>query len=145
MDLKEKLRNFLAGRYGGDPLNSVLSVFSLVALVAAVIVASVLRNTAGVIIAAVMYLVSLGALVLSLFRTFSRNISARRAEYDWFRKRFVDPFKRRSAARKARKAQKATHRFFKCPACRQTVRVPKGKGKIKITCPKCGKTFIKKT
>ena len=145
MDLKDKLRNFLAGRYGGDALNSVLSVFSLVALVAAVIVASVFRNTAGYIIAAVMYLVSLGALVLSLFRTFSRNLSARRAEYDWFRRTFVAPVKRRSAARKARKAQKATHRFYKCPSCRQTVRVPKGKGKIKITCPKCGKTFIKKT
>ncbi len=145
MDFKDKLRGFLTGRYGGDPLNTVISVFSLVALIAAVVVASVFRTTAGVIIAAVMYLVSLGALVLSIFRTFSRNLSARRAEYDWFRTRFIDPFKKGSAKRKARKAQSATHRFFKCPACRQTVRVPRGKGKIRITCPKCGNTFIKKT
>ncbi|MBQ1892504.1 MAG: hypothetical protein II155_00205 [Clostridia bacterium] len=145
MDFKEKLRRFLAGRYGGDPLNTVISVFSLVALVAAVIVVSVFRSPAGTIIGVVMYLVSLGALVLSIFRTFSRNLSARRAEYEWFRTRFIDPFKKGSAKRKARKAQSATHKFFKCPACRQTVRVPKGKGKIRITCPKCGKTFIKKT
>lgn len=145
MDFKEKLRQFLTGRYGGDPLNTVISVFSLVALIAAVIVASVFRSPAGIIIAVVMYLVSLGALVLSIFRTFSRNLSARRAEYDWFRAHFIDPFKRAGEKKKARKAQSATHRFFKCPSCRQTVRVPKGKGKIRITCPKCGKTFIKKT
>ena len=145
MDFKDKLRKFLMDRYGGDSLNTVLSVFSLVALVAAIIVTALFRTTAGIAIGIVMYLVSLGALALSIFRTFSRNLSARRAEYDWFRTRFVDPFKRRSAKRKARKAQKATHRFYKCPKCRQTVRVPRGKGKIKITCPKCGETFIKKT
>lgn len=41
--------------------------------------------------------------------------------------------------------QRKTHRFFKCPECGVTVRVPKGKGKIKITCPKCKNAFVRNT
>ncbi len=46
---------------------------------------------------------------------------------------------------KKRWAQRSTYRFFKCPQCKQTVRVPKGRGKICITCPKCKTEFIKKS
>jgi len=38
-----------------------------------------------------------------------------------------------------------SHRYYSCPRCRQPVRVPRGKGKISITCPKCSEKFIKKT
>ena len=37
------------------------------------------------------------------------------------------------------------HRYFDCPKCRQPVRVPRGKGKIMITCPKCKERFQRKT
>ena len=46
---------------------------------------------------------------------------------------------------KKRWAQRSTYRFYKCPQCKQTVRVPKGRGKICITCPKCKTEFIKKS
>ena len=42
-------------------------------------------------------------------------------------------------------ALRKTYRYFSCPHCRQQVRVPKGRGKISITCPKCGTQFIKKS
>ena len=44
---------------------------------------------------------------------------------------------------KKRMAQRKTYKFFKCPTCKQEVRVPKGHGKIEITCPKCRERFVK--
>ncbi|MGM9641350.1 MAG: hypothetical protein ACI3V3_08285 [Faecousia sp.] len=38
-----------------------------------------------------------------------------------------------------------SNRYYRCPKCRQMVRVPKGKGKISITCPRCKEKFVKKT
>ena len=46
---------------------------------------------------------------------------------------------------KARWQDRKTHRYFRCPQCRATVRVPRGKGKIRITCPKCKHQFVKKS
>ena len=66
-----------------------------------------------------------------MFRMFSRNLNARAAE----NRRYCAIIHRR----------KATHRIFKCPNCAQKIRVPKGKGKICIKCPKCRIEFIKKT
>ena len=71
-------------------------------------------------------------LILALVRCFSRNTSKRYNE----NRRFLlllDRIKDRS------------NRYYSCPKCRQTVRVPRGKGKIAIICPKCREKFIKKT
>ncbi|MDR2615993.1 MAG: hypothetical protein LBC28_05370 [Oscillospiraceae bacterium] len=88
--------------------------------------------------------VSYALLAIALWRMLSRNIHRRRAENDRFIrvwwplrtkiKRFLTGFKDRKS-----------HRFFKCPSCKNILRVPKGKGKLQITCPKCGERFIKKT
>ena len=66
------------------------------------------------------------------FRTFSRNTYKRYQENRRYL-RFMDQLRDKE------------HRYYTCPRCRQTVRVPKGKGKISITCPKCSERFIKKT
>ena len=71
-------------------------------------------------------------MILSLFRCFSRNTYKRYNENRKFLL-MIDRIKDRD------------HRYYTCPKCRQTVRVPKGKGKISITCPKCREKFIKKT
>ena len=71
-------------------------------------------------------------LIWSLFRMYSRNIEARRRENAAFQ-RVLTQLKDRD------------HRYYHCPKCRQTVRVPRGRGKINIRCPKCGEQFIKKT
>ncbi len=49
------------------------------------------------------------------------------------------------ARKKAKKQDLKTHAYFKCPKCSTELRVPKGKGKIRITCPKCGEQFVEKT
>lgn len=145
MNFKAKLKEFFRDRYGGDSLNTLISILSLVSFIAAVVVEAAARSTAGRFIGAVLYIVAFAALALSTFRIFSKNLTARRAEFEWYRTKVLVPFARWRAEMKTRRAQSATHRFFKCPRCGQTVRVPKGKGKIKIKCPKCCKTFVRKS
>ena len=77
-------------------------------------------------------------------RMFSRNISRRSAENQKYMKihyKFMSRFNKVRARIKDSK----THRIFKCPSCGQKIRVPKGKGRISIKCPKCRIEFIKKT
>jgi ribosomal protein L37AE/L43A len=78
------------------------------------------------------------------FRVFSRNINKRYAENQKFanaRYRMVVERNRR----KKERAQSGTYKFFSCPTCNQRVRVPKGRGKICITCPKCRSEFTKRS
>ena len=146
MRFSDRLKQFLVGRYGGDSLNTLLSVVSLISFFAGMLVSSLSGESLALrIIGWVLYLAAVGLVALTMFRTFSRNLTARRAEYEWYRSHILAPLTKKRNESRTRRAQAATHKFFKCPSCRQTVRVPKGKGKIRITCPKCGNTFIKKT
>lgn len=130
----ESFRRFMYGRYGSDELNIAL----LIAAVAVSLINSILSLflRSGLvytrIISPLFYLLMLGLLGYSLFRTFSRNIYARQKENRWFRRQW-------------QRLRDRKNRYYSCPKCRQTVRVPKGKGKISIHCPKCGEKFIKKT
>ena len=122
----DALRRFMAGRYGMDKLNNWL----LIAAVALILLGWI----GGRFIPwmSVLNLLAYIPLVWSIIRTYSRNIEARRKENAAFLRR-LSQLKDRN------------NRYFKCPRCRQTVRVPRGKGKINIRCPKCGEQFIKKT
>ncbi|MBO5769881.1 MAG: hypothetical protein J6R23_01330, partial [Spirochaetales bacterium] len=94
---------------------------------------------------------------LSVFRMFSRNIAKRRNENEAFLKIFSSKKRKErrlekknaKLAKKERKARRKedlkTHVYYKCPECNTELRVPRGKGKIRITCPKCSTQFIKKT
>jgi ribosomal protein L37AE/L43A len=75
---------------------------------------------------------------------FSKNIPARSRENAVFMKIWYR-IKNLFFKEKVKFQNKKTHKFFKCPGCRKTLRVPKGKGRIYITCPKCGERFTKKT
>ena len=144
MSFKEKLFRFMQGRYGTDQLNKALNAAALIGLAASLIVsfASGTSRT-GRVISTVIWIISLAIMGFALFRSFSRNLPARRAENEWYRLHIAAPFTKKKNEARTRRAQASTHRFFKCPKCGQTVRVPKGKGKIKIKCPKCGEEFIK--
>ena len=118
-------RRFMTGRYGTDKLNSLLLGLGLATCF---INLFVWNDIARLILTAVSY----GFMILALYRCFSRNTYKRYEENRRFL-RLWDRLKDRD------------HRYFDCPKCRQPVRVPKGKGKISITCPKCREKFIKKT
>ena len=119
------LRNFMVGRYGTDKLNMVILSAGLVACLVSALVDSVKVN---LLLTAISY----GLMIWALCRCFSRNTYKRYQENRKFLQ-MLDRLKDRE------------HRYYDCPKCRQTVRVPRGKGKISITCPKCREKFIKKT
>ena len=101
-------------------------------------------NKVTLIVGSVLVTLSWALLIYSLFRTFSKRTQARAAEnYRYFvcKNKVLGWFRRG----KARWQDRKTHRYFRCPQCRATVRVPKGKGKIRITCPKCRHQFVKKS
>lgn len=128
--MKEKLRSFFYGRNGMDSLSSTLSWGSIILmLVSGFIRITLLRST--------LYYLSLMGLIYAYYRVFSRNLSKRQAEnyacLSW------------KNQCKQRWQQRKTHRFYRCPKCKTVLRVPKGKGKISITCRSCGEKFIKKT
>lgn len=128
------IRRFLAGRYGSDALNCVLLVLAVVVSLVNNILANVFLDSriyTGVIYH-VLWLVMMALLVLSLLRSFSRNIPARRRE----NARLVQLWTR---------LRDRKNRYFRCPNCKQLVRVPCGRGKVSIRCPKCGEKFIRKT
>lgn len=135
---RNKLRNFMIGRYGPDQLN--------VALVITALIISILDGILGLrvlnfrILSAVSYVL----LILAILRMMSKNIPARRRENDKFLK-FWWPVKQKVRGFFERIKGSKNYRFFKCPGCHNTLRLPKGKGKIQITCPRCGERFIKKT
>ena len=124
MNIVAAINRFMAGRYGQDRLNITLLVVGCVLCFVQMFVPS------GV--GFVLTIISETLLILSLFRCFSRNTYKRYNENRKFLL-MIDRIKDRD------------HRYYTCPKCRQTVRVPKGKGKISITCPKCREKFIKKT
>lgn len=125
MNITSGLSRFMTGRYGTDKLNMVI-------LGAGFIVCLISMFFQIPAVNLILTMVSYGLMIWALFRSFSRNTYKR---YDENRRflRFLDHFKDRE------------HRYFTCPRCRQPVRVPRGKGKIAITCPKCKEKFIKKT
>ena len=120
-----RFHNFMVGRYGTDKLNMVI----LCAGLAVCFVSAFFHNPkVNLLLTAVSY----GLMFWALFRSFSRNTYKRYQENRKFLQ-FFDRLKDRN------------HRYYDCPKCRQVVRVPRGKGKIAITCPKCRERFIKKT
>lgn len=127
------LRRFMAGRYGNDQLNAALLVLGL-----ALIVIEMLTGWSW------MSMFILALLILCYFRMFSRNIQARYAENQKFL-RWWGPVSNRLRNARMRFADRKTHRYFKCPQCKQRLRVPRGRGKINITCPHCHTQFVRKS
>ena len=128
--IRQWLRWFMTGRYGTDKLNMALLVCALVlCFIPTLLMLFGLNITA---VNLLLPLLSWALTFYALFRCFSRNTYKR---YEENRKylRFVERLKDRQ------------HKYFDCPRCHQPVRVPRGKGKIAITCPKCKEKFIRKS
>ena len=123
--LTAKLHRFMAGRYGTDRLNMAILGVGL----AACLISAFFRNP---LVNLILTALSYGLMIWAITRTLSRNVYKRYQE----NRKFLQFFDR---------LRDRQHRYYDCPKCRQVVRVPRGKGKISITCPKCREKFIRKT
>ena len=132
------IARFMYGRNGMDQLNLVLM---WVVLILDVVTMLVQRNHAAV--SMVLYWLSMAGWVYVLFRMFSKNLSKRRGENQKF-VNWVWRMKSSRAGAKERHADK-DHKYFTCKNCKTICRVPVGKWKIIITCPKCGAQIHAKT
>jgi len=134
--MREKMARFMAGRRRGGELQRFVAVSGCVLILVGYFV--------GGVVSLLLYFVSLAGLVWSYYRMFSRNFDKRRQEnarYLRFKQRMNSDVR----LNKERWSQRRDYKFFTCPACHTTLRVPKGKGKINIVCRKCGNSFQGKT
>ena len=121
----QSFRRFMAGRYGSDKLNLVILITG--------VIASLLSSMIPLVpVKAILVLGSYVLLFWAMFRMLSRNTYRR---YEENRKFFLF----------FQKLRDYHHKYFYCPRCHQQVRVPRGKGTIVITCPKCREKFTRKT
>ena len=130
--MRNAIQRFMYGRYGNDQLGFFLiAVYFVCSLLSAVtqIRAISLIGDVGVFYA--------------LFRMLSRNVTKRREENAKFLRK-VNPILKWFRLQQTMRKDK-THRYFKCPNCAQHLRVPKGKGKITVTCRSCGASFQEKS
>ena len=123
--INQWLQRFMTGRYGTDKLNMYILGGGLIICLLSLFIRVLAVNLA-------LTILSYGLMFWAIFRTFSRNTYKRYRENRRFLM-LLDRIKDRD------------HRYFDCPKCRQPVRVPRGKGKIMITCPKCKERFQRKT
>ena len=130
-----RIAAFMYGRYGQDELNFVILILALILSIVGALPFPWIWLAAPI---------SFALLVWSIFRSFSKNIPKRRRELERYLK-----IKRKPAnaikLRKNKKRDKKTHCYFKCSKCKAVLRVPKGKGSIIVTCPRCGERIEKNT
>ena len=129
--MKEKFMRFMYGRYGVDTLGK----YSLGAGLATMVLSIVFDSYT-------LSLLSWFFIILTYFRMFSRNLYKRSSENQTFLNK---TYKLRTwfGKQKNMMTQRKTQHIYRCPGCKQKIRVPRGKGRIEIRCPKCHTTFIK--
>ena len=131
--LSTKIQQFMVCRYGSDQFTLFLSITGI-----ALSFLGNFKYLRG------LYFIGTIMIFYSLFRSLSKNYEARRKELNWYLvwsekpKAYIKLLMNQIRDRK-------THRYFKCKSCKTIMRVPKGRGKIEITCPKCRMKVIKKT
>ena len=129
--MKEKFQRFMVGRYGADALSKFMVVLAVVLWIMNIFTDSRFFYSWGVLI-----------LILAYARMFSRNIQKRYQEnqkYLEIKAKVLARFRKE----KSNMEQRKTHHIYKCPTCKQKIRIPRGKGRICITCPKCKTEFTK--
>ena len=131
--MKERMQRFMAGRYGNDQLNQFIFIVAIISMVLEIITRQSL-----------FYTLTLVLLILAYVRVFSRNINKRYEENMKFLQK-KDAILNKFRKQKYYAAQRRNFHIYTCPQCKQKIRIPKGKGKISIKCPKCRTSFIKKS
>lgn len=134
--MREKLAKFMYGRYGVDQFSRFLTFAALALLVLKIFI----KGTFG----SVLWYAAIVLIVYAYFRMFSKNFNKRRAENAKYLK-ISGPIINELKNKRERFSQRKDFVFFKCPSCKAMLRVPRGKGKIRVTCRKCGTAFERKT
>ena len=134
--MKQRFIQFMYGRNGVDLFSRFLTYLALALIVINLFIGGLLGN--------VLWYIALVILVYAYFRIFSRNLDKRRAENAKYYKVRTNVV---NAVRdwRDRRRQSKDYCFFRCPSCKAMLRVPRGKGKIRVTCRKCGTAFERKT
>ncbi len=136
--LNAKFARFMQGRYGMDDFAKAESMCVWVFLILSLLLSWVPY------LSLVLTTLFWALIIHMYFRVFSKNISKRYTENQKFLYYRSKVANRRERLKKEH-AQKGAYKFYSCPGCKQRVRVPKGRGKICITCPKCKMEFVKRT
>ena len=131
--MREKIQRFMIGRYGADELAKAQSIAALVLLFWSMF------SRLGIF-----YWLAIALMIYSTWRMFSKNISARYAENQKYLQ-MTSKFRLRFNKEKNLMKQRKTHHIYSCPGCGQKIRIPRGKGKIEIECPKCHTKFVKRS
>lgn len=138
-DVLIKFQRFMIGRYGIDKLWRALILFYLLSY----LIANILYRFSKIAYGA-FFILSIAILIFAVFRVFSKNIEARRSENnDWLK--LTGNIKQKFFFQKNKFQQRKTHKFVKCKSCKKTLRLPKHKGKINVTCPHCKNQFVVNT
>jgi DNA-directed RNA polymerase subunit RPC12/RpoP len=131
--MKRKLEEFMSGRYGADQLSRFMLGICLVCLVLNIFTR-----------VQVVYVVALVVLGICYYRMFSKDYAKRSAENQKYLS-FIWKIKAKFGRMKSRVIQSKDYHIYKCPSCGQKIRIPRGKGKICVTCPKCRHEFEKRS
>ncbi len=129
--MKEKFQRFMIGRYGTDDLSKFMVIVAVVFWILNMFADNKFLYSWGLLL-----------LILACGRMFSRNIQKRYQEnqkYLALKQKVLVKIKRE----KSNMEQRKTHHIYVCPTCKQKIRIPRGKGRICITCPKCKTEFTK--
>lgn len=135
--MRKRIAKFMQGRYGVDHFSQFLVIVAMILMLSQLFVRTAILDL-------ILNVAAVALLFYTYFRIFSRNHYKRYEENETYQ-RYRNKVKLFFAREKSHLLQRKTHRIFKCPSCKQSIRVPKGKGKIAITCPKCRTEFIKRS
>ena len=136
--MKDKFIKFMQGRYGVDQFSKFTMGVALVSIILAIFAG------AGSTLGSLLDTLGLVAIVYTYFRIFSRNIQKRYEENEKYLS-MTSKIRMRFNKEKNLMSQRKTHHIYSCPSCGQKIRIPRGKGKIEIECPKCHTKFIKRS
>ncbi|MCQ2752346.1 MAG: hypothetical protein MJ189_04550 [Coriobacteriales bacterium] len=137
--MRNRFRKFMIGRYGVDDYTGQLGFYFIVCLIISVAF-TILRGFLGdwaFWVGQAFQFIAFGFAIYILFRTFSKNIPKRTAENTKFAQRKAQRQKRLQKSK-----NKKEYLYLSCDHCNQEMRVPRGKGKIAVTCPKCGERKV---
>ena len=135
--MRDKFIRFMYGRYGMDSLSRFLIFFGLGMML-------ITSFFLGAIIGQSLYFLSVGIAIYGYYRVFSKKVQKRYNENLMFLDK-TRKIRGLFGKYKSRIRYMKTHHIYSCPNCKQKIRIPRGKGKIEIRCPKCRASFVKKS